>query len=554
MTIERPGPLERANRLWPLDATPKDTSGEGPIALLKLSMAVAWRHKGLLLACMLAGMLAANLYARSLPRVYNAAATVLLEPRQFAGLSSSAQQNLDLNNAESELQIIMSERLLAGVFESLQLAHSPELGPQPGSALKSSLLDGVSSLWSLAANGLGSAATTTQPSPDPAEHTAPDAAESLRRTAFANFERRVAARRVGQSYVVEIEYSSSDPELPARVANAVLSGYILQSVASKEEFARAGSETLQGRLTALAAQVDAAKQAMREGTLPNIPTPDADARITGAALPPLGPSGPRTSLITGLGGMLGLLASMAAIAIRIGFDQKIRSPRDLLKITSLPCLATIPETVGVTDFGLRGDLRSGRSYAAAVRDLRTSIGLVCSPTKGGKNNVIAIAGCSKDAGMAALSLSLAQMLNRSGRTVTLFRSEPAKEETSAAPMSLADVAILGRPADKVVYEDRGGIAVMPIHSRDPRTNIFSDFRHPHIHVIIEAARSRGDVIFDLPALHNSLDGLALAVHADAVLLVARFGRSTIEEIKDAEQQLRRAGANIIGTVINKAKT
>ncbi|RZI60636.1 MAG: exopolysaccharide biosynthesis protein [Pseudomonas sp.] len=554
MTIETPGPLERATRIWPIETAPKDTSAEGPIALLKLSMAVAWLHKGLLLACMLVGMLAANLYARSLPRVYNAAATVLLEPRHFAGLSSSAQQNLDLNSAESELQIILSERLLAGVFESLRLADSPELGPQPSNALKSVLVGWSSTLWSLIANSVGSAATPPQLSADPAEHIATNAAESFRRTAFANFERHVAARRVGQSYVVEIEYSSSDPDLPARVANAVLSGYILQSVASKEEFARAGTETLQGRLTALAAQVDAAKQAMREGTLPNIATPDADAKITGAALPPLGPSGPRTSLITALGGMLGLLGSMAAIAIRMGFDQKIRSPRDLLKITSLPCLATIPETGGLTDIGWRGDLHAGRNYAAAVRDLRTSIGLVCSLTKGGKNNIIAFAGYSKEAGMGALSISLAQMLSRSGRTVTLFRSEPAKEETSAAPISLADVAILGRPADKVVYEDRNGIAVMPIHSRDPRANIFCDFRHPNIHIIIEAARSRGDVIFDLPALDTSLDGLALAVHADAVLLVARAGRTTTEEIKDAEQQFRRAGANIVGTVINKVKT
>lgn len=62
------------------------------------------------------------------------------------------------------------------------------------------------------------------------------------------------------------------------------------------------------------------------------------------------------------------------------------------------------------------------------------------------------------------------------------------------------------------------------------------------------------MIFDLPALDTSMDALALAFHADAVLIVAKSGRTTIDEVKDVHNQLRRAGAPVIGTIINRARS
>jgi Mrp family chromosome partitioning ATPase len=66
-------------------------------------------------------------------------------------------------------------------------------------------------------------------------------------------------------------------------------------------------------------------------------------------------------------------------------------------------------------------------------------------------------------------------------------------------------------------------------------------------------RFRSDILLDLPALNGSADALALASQADAVLIVTTVGKTTIDEVNDSLYQLRRAGANVIGAVINKTK-
>lgn len=547
MTFDRPGPVERASRIWPIDNLAKDNRVDGPVMFLKLVFVIAWRYKLRLLACMFSGVVAAALYAHSLPRTYDATATILLEPRQFANASSILQQGLDLNSAESELQIILSERLLSAVFESLKLYESPELAPQPVGLLKSAIIGPIEWVRSTFSGqpAENNASTLTQ-SPE----------ENLKRVAFANFVERVSARRVGQSYVVAVGYWSTDPTQPARVANAVISGYILQSVTSKEQVASAGTETLQGRLDALSAQIATATQAMKEGTLPKAATPDADAKITGAALPPLAPSSPKTSLIVAFGGVLGLFFGMAALAMSIAFDRKVRSPKDLETETAMPCMAQIPEVGGRLQLAKRvGAGQRMQRHAAAIRDLRTLIDISYTHKKADKNAVIALAGYSRDAGGSALALNLADMLNRSGRHATVFWCGEQTRGVSGGPLaSLADAAISEADIAEITFEQREGIAILPVLSRDAVTNIYSNFRHPRIREIIEAARQKGDVIIDLPELDSSLDALALASQADVVVLVTRWGRTTQEAVKNAEQQLRRAGANLVGYIINRQRS
>ncbi len=547
MTFDRPGPVERASRIWPLDNAPKDSRVDGPVMFLKLVFAIAWQYKIRLLAFMFSGIVAAALYAHSLPRTYDATATMLLEPRQFANASAILQQGLDLNSAESELQIILSERLLSAVFESLKLYESPELAPQSPGLVKSAIFGTIE---------LVRATFSGAPAEPEASALTQDPQENLKRIAFANFVERVSARRVGQSYVVAVGYWSTDPAQPARVANAIISGYILQSVTSKEQVASAGTETLQGRLDVLAAQIKTATQAMKEGTLPKAATPDADAKITGAALPPLAPSSPRTSLIVAFGGILGLFFGMAALSMSIAFDRKVRSPKDLELETSLPCMAEIPEVGGRLQLATRvGAGQRMQRHAAAIRDLRTLIDISHTHKKGEKNAVIALAGYSRDAGGSALALNLADMLKRSGRTVVVFWCGELTKGVPGGPLaSLADAAISTADTADMVFEQRDGIAILPVLSRDTVTNVYSNFRHPRIREIIEAARQKGDVIIDLPALDSSLDALALASQADVVVIVTRWGRTTREAVKNAEQQLRRAGANLVGYVINRQRS
>jgi succinoglycan biosynthesis transport protein ExoP len=551
MMFNRPRPLDVTSRLWRLDEV--QTEGDGPLALLRSLIALGFRHKNSLVACTLAGLVIAGLYAHSLPPIYGSTATLLLEPRQSAasGQEFGFQQSLDLYRADSELQTIKSEQLLSAVFESLNLKDNPELAPQrPGGVAR--MKTGIRSFFSLFVGSAESNTVARLPDNAPG-----NLANDTTRAAFLNFARRLNARRVGQSFVIEVEYSSSDPSLPARVAKAAVSGYIFQAVAFKEQTARAGTEALQGRLDSLATQVEAARAAMHNGTLPAIPTPDADARVIGAALPPLGPSAPRTSLITALGGILGLIGGFGLIVFNLALDRRIRNARELARDTGIVCLGSIPDSPGVDAVPLHVNSMQEKRFVAAIHDLRTSVEIACTGLRSERSIAIAIVSWSPNTGVTTLCSALSQLIIRGGGYVTLFQTSEGRNTAAtesrptALSQSLADAAFTGLPLEQISFDHVNGVAVLPIHSRDANANLFADFRNPRVRRILDAARLKGDVLLDLPPLHGSMDALALAAFADAVIIVVRAEETTIEEVVDSAQLLRRAGANVVGAVINR---
>lgn len=61
------------------------------------------------------------------------------------------------------------------------------------------------------------------------------------------------------------------------------------------------------------------------------------------------------------------------------------------------------------------------------------------------------------------------------------------------------------------------------------------------------------VLFDTPALESVADGAIISSKADAVLLVAEMGSTTLKSLKRSKEQLETLNANILGVVLNKVK-
>jgi polysaccharide biosynthesis transport protein len=535
--------------VWRPSEPHDENNRDGPIALLRGLLSLAARYKAIVLACMAAGVTVAYLYAQSLPPSYNATTTLLLEPRRAATSLGEvgSQQILDLNRADGELQTIRSERLLSSVFDSLDLRDNAELGPQPPSlfqqarGLVSSILEPLLGADDPRVNRL-------PVNPNPLLSQDGDIA------AFLKFTNRLTARRVGQSFVLEIEYSSSDPALPARVANATASAYIFQAIAFKEQIARASTEALQGRLDSLSRQVDAAREAMQSGTLPSIPTPDADARVIGAALPPLGPSAPRKSLIVALGGVLGLIGGCSVVALRLALDRRVKDGKELSRELRIPHFGTLPKPPSLGEPQWRITTAHHQKFMSAVRDIRTSIDVVCSGASGARSMVIAVVSFTPNPGVSVICNGLAELISKTDKRVTLFASDDDgsangdHEQAAERVPSLADIPFMTAEA-AMPNSDAVGKLVVPIHSADREANLFTDFTHPRIEKIIETARNRGDVLIALPALGTSMDGLALAGYADAIIILADAKQTTIDEVAEAAALLRRTSPTVIGTVI-----
>jgi len=542
---------ERPQAVWPFPESASVGVPDGPLAVISAALKAAKRHKFVVALWVLFCVGVALIYAMTATPLFTATATLLLEPRRQAGSGSpegSLAPSLDVGRAESELQVLRSERLLANVFNSLGLANDPEFGLPPSDKAEKSGL----SLKSL----LG---IPVPPPPSP---------EVVQQRQFETFAQQFTVRRVGQSYVVEVSYTSTNPTLARRVANASVSAYLWQSIAAKADAAKNGAEFLQGRVNALSSQARSAAAAVANGSLPDAPTPDADARVIGAALQPLRPSAPRKTLILGLGLTVGLVGGLLAVALRQALDRRIRTPQDLVQRVGIPCLAVMPDVARKGVAGRRGpsDLRSATTlwlgnsgFASGIRDLRTSIQLALSSRPGDGETVIALVGCTANSGTSLIGLNLARIIQESGRPVTMIDADIH----GSAPRSLTydfdtwegtcladlieDPARI--PGAKLL--DYGGIAVLPARLPNTAVNSRVYLGAPSFHKVIDHMRQTGYVILDLPPLSVSAETRAAARRADAVVIVAEAGRTTVDELSDAVNGLRSAGASVIGAILNR---
>ena len=125
---------DRPQVVWPFPEATSVGVPDGPMAVISAALKAAKRHKFVVALWILFCVGLAFVYASTATPLFTATATLLLEPRRQAG-SGSAEgalaPSLDVGRAESELQVLRSERLLANVFNSLDLAHHPEFQPAP---------------------------------------------------------------------------------------------------------------------------------------------------------------------------------------------------------------------------------------------------------------------------------------------------------------------------------------------------------------------------------------------------------------------------------------
>ena len=542
---------DRLEAIWPPAEPASFGVPDGPLAVLSAAVKAAWRHKFIVATWLILCIGIASLYIATAAPSYTATATLLLDPRRQVGSGASegvAMPSLDVGRAESELQVLRSERLLANVFNSLDLSNNPEFGVQsPAHGHDSE--GGLKELLGL---------STPPPSP-----------EMVQQIKFENFAQRLNVRRVGQSYVVEVSYTSGNPTLARKVANAAVSAYLWQSIAAKADAAKNGAEFLQGRVNALTSQARSAAAAVSNGSLPDAPTPDADARVIGAALQPLRPSAPRKTLILGLGATVGLVGGLLVVALRQALDRRVRTPQDLVQRVGVPCLAVLPPIPRTIARGRRDtvDLRSSTApwlsdgkFISGVRDLRTSIQLALSNRGHEAETVVALIGCTPRSGTQLIGLGLIRTIQDSGQPAVMI---DANVHGSVFPFLAHDPEVTDGASlsELLIDPDRvstarlatfGGALVLP--ARLPHREVGSGIYlgAPAFQKVVDHFRRNHQVILDLPPLSASTETLAAARHADAVVIVAEAGRTTVDQLTDAANSLRGAGASVIGAVLNGA--
>jgi polysaccharide biosynthesis transport protein len=195
-----------------------------------------------ILICLLLALPVGALYLFFAPPTYTGSTTMMIETRNSQILQKNSVGDLRPDAAwiESQIGILKSQNVAAYVVKQLRLAEDR--------AFLRSNMGPFDKL--LARLGWGDPEPTTE-----AERTG---------AAIGTVMGGLDIRRVGQSYMMRIDFSSHNWEQAGRVAGAMIDAYIFDQLNSKYQANRRAGDWLQERLQALREQAAAAERAVVE--------------------------------------------------------------------------------------------------------------------------------------------------------------------------------------------------------------------------------------------------------------------------------------------------
>ncbi|GEO99164.1 GumC family protein [Methylobacterium haplocladii] len=170
---------------------------------------------------------------------YTAEAQLYIDPRDLRLLDkelTAAGQDATglLTIVESQAQVITSSNVLGRVVGALDLAHDPEFGDAAGP-------------FGQFAQSLG------------LSHPTVSDADADFAAALDALAKRVAVRRTGRTFIVDVQATSRDADKAAKIANAVVDSYLAEEAANRAESANRASAGLSSRLVELRADVNSAE-------------------------------------------------------------------------------------------------------------------------------------------------------------------------------------------------------------------------------------------------------------------------------------------------------
>src|SRR6202163_580170 len=232
------------SKLAPAPYKPAAAPVSGDLDLRALGQALARNRGWIIAATLLAAVLSIAAVNLVTPR-YKSEARILIDGRENVFLRPNGERNeernaLDAEAVTSQVQLLLSRDLAREIIKKNKLAERPEFDP---------VLQGLSPLKSLLALfGIGR---------DPFSLTPEE------RVLDAYFD-RFTAYAIDKSRVIVIEFQSRDPELSARVANAIAERYLVLQQGARQEQAKSAGQWLSGEIDNLRKKVAEAESRVED--------------------------------------------------------------------------------------------------------------------------------------------------------------------------------------------------------------------------------------------------------------------------------------------------
>jgi len=226
----------------PPPAIPFDTSSEPDFRALGRTL---WRKKLKIIAFTLIAAAGAYVVVNMITPRYRSEARVLLEAKENVFLRAEADKQVERSGVDpetvtSQVQVILSRDLAREVIKKEGLAGVSEFNSAVGGVSLSKTLLGLI--------GVGR---------DPSEMTAEE------RILDAYYD-RLSVNAIERSRVITIGFSSANPDLAARVANAIAATYLTMQQSAKQQQTRDASQWLAGEIANMRAKVADAEAKIEE--------------------------------------------------------------------------------------------------------------------------------------------------------------------------------------------------------------------------------------------------------------------------------------------------
>jgi capsular exopolysaccharide synthesis family protein len=281
---------------------------------------------------------------------------------------------------------------------------------------------------------------------------------------------------------------------------------------------------------------------------------EPDARIISQAQLPIRPTFPRIGMM-----VAGALAISALLGIALAFlleqlQSGFRLPDEVEQQAGLPVLRVVPAlSDGLQPHELL--LRQPTSaYGEAVQAVRAGVRFAAaSPPK-----VVLITSGTAGEGKSTLALSIAISAARAGQRTILIDADMRRPAVArmlglAAGRGLEDV--LGGSAglpETMVTDSASGLRVLP--ARGGAAQPQELLGGTTMAALLRELRLTNDlVVIDSPPVTFVSDAALLAAQADGTLFVIRWESTPREVVLAGIQQLRRAGAVLLGAVLTRAR-
>ncbi|MEU4736415.1 lipopolysaccharide biosynthesis protein [Streptomyces fradiae] len=386
-----------------------------------------------------------------------------------------------------------------------------------------------------------------------------------------------------KSQVLRFSYTTADPGLSARRANAMVSAYLADRREQTAQTRDTMIKGLQAQLAPIARQHDELAEELDGRTGPEAEGDYAvkanllgritelsnrisklkaldisPGKVIRTATPPTSSDGPGWALSLGLGGAVGIALGLLMAWVRLVFDPAARSEGDVARALRAPVLGSLPRTRD-TDPLLTED-REDSPLAEEYRSI--AYRLAYDQRFAGRRRLLVAAPRGSSRTAAAVAVNLAASFAETGKRVLIVEAE-LRQPSLEGQLRAREVGRTAWPGDgegedwpggrRLVVDagESGGFDLVP----GARVrNVARALTSPEMSRLVEEADDPNVTVIVLtPPVFAYADALALVDRVDGVLVVCDprgVHRSQLARLRDL---ITGAGGTVLGTVMHRGQ-